>query len=260
MHRFLFISIIFIFLMPYRHSENSGSTPIKSEIKVHSTLVQPYKRTQWEKCITRSSFLLYSSFLCHTDTHNTQPRLQSNRRSRCTISCWSIRKEHSETNTSLSHHFYHIHLSYVIQTLTKLDLWNNQIGNQGAQYLGEALQKNTVREIHHSLFISIIFIFLMPYRHSLDSTSAPIRSEIKVHNIFVEHYKRTKWDKKHSLHFWRIYLFYFIQTLTDLYIYEGQNERSKCIVSWGLEEKQDKFRYTLWWYQINSREILLFVL
>jgi hypothetical protein len=35
---------------------------------------------------------------------------------------------------------------YFIQTLTTLYLGVNQIGAQGAQYLGEALQKNTVRQ------------------------------------------------------------------------------------------------------------------
>ncbi len=153
------------------------------------------KRTQRKKCITRSSFLSYLSFLCHTDAHRTQPQQQPNRSSRCTISWRRITKEHSERNASLSLHFYHIHLSYAIQTLTRLNLDSNQIGAQGAQYLGEALQKNTVREMHHSLIISIIFIFLMPYRRSQNSTSTTIKSEIKVHNILVQHYKRTQWEK-----------------------------------------------------------------
>ena len=43
-------------------------------------------------------------------------------------------------------HFYHSHFHYVIQTLTRLDLSNNQIGAQGVQYLSNALQKNKVRE------------------------------------------------------------------------------------------------------------------
>jgi hypothetical protein len=39
-------------------------------------------------------------------------------------------------------HFFHFHLSLFIQTLTRLDLSENQIGDKGAQYLGEALKKN----------------------------------------------------------------------------------------------------------------------
>jgi hypothetical protein len=46
-----------------------------------------------------------------------------------------------------------------------------------------------------SLFISFIFIFRFSYRHSLDSTSLKIKSEIKVHNIWVKHYKIRQWDK-----------------------------------------------------------------
>ncbi len=42
-------------------------------------------------------------------------------------------------------YFYHI-ISTIIQTLTELFLQNNQIGDEGAQYLGEALQENTVRQ------------------------------------------------------------------------------------------------------------------
>jgi hypothetical protein len=35
---------------------------------------------------------------------------------------------------------------YLTQTLTTLNLHGNQIGDKGAQYLGEALRTNTVRE------------------------------------------------------------------------------------------------------------------
>jgi len=87
-------------------------------------------------------------------------------------------------------HLYHIHLPYFIQTLTRLDLSDNQIGAQGTQYLGEGFQKNKVRQ--NSFFISIIFIFLTSYRHSLYSTFPRIKSVPKVHSILVKYYKRTK--------------------------------------------------------------------
>jgi hypothetical protein len=138
-----FISIIFIFRISYRHSPHSTSPGIQSAIKVHNILVKHCKRTQWDKQ-SASSFLSYSSFVFHTDTHHTQPLRDSNRTSSCRISWWSIAKEHSETNNQFLH-FYHIHLSHFIQTLTTLDLSRNEIGNEGVQYLGEALQKNTVR-------------------------------------------------------------------------------------------------------------------
>jgi hypothetical protein len=110
------------------------------------------------------------------------------------MSRWSIAKEHSETNKQFLH-FYHIHVSHFIQTLTELNLSKNQIGDKGAQCLGEGLQKNTVRQTI-SFFISIIFIFRISYRHSQNSTSLKIKSAIKVHNVLVKHCKRTQWDKQ----------------------------------------------------------------
>jgi len=76
-----------------------------------------------------------------------------------------------------------------IQTLTKLYLSYNLIGDQGAQYFGEALQQNTVRSSPLLIF-SIISFFSLSYRHSLHSTCGSIKSEIKVHNISVKHYNK----------------------------------------------------------------------
>ncbi len=45
-------------------------------------------------------------------------------------------------------HLYPIRLSYFMQILTTLYLHENQIGDKGAEYLGEGLQNNTVREKH----------------------------------------------------------------------------------------------------------------
>jgi hypothetical protein len=144
---------------------------------------------QWHKQSV-SPFLSYSSFAFHTDTHKTRPLWQWNRRWRCTISWWSIAKEHSETSNQFLH-FYHIHLSHSIQTLTTLDLYHNRIEPSGAQYLAEALKKNTVRQTI-SFFISIIFIFRITYSHSQHSTSPGIKSAMKVHNILMKHWKRTQ--------------------------------------------------------------------
>jgi hypothetical protein len=58
-----------------------------------------------------------------------------------------------------------------IQELTELSLSNNEIGDKGAQYLGEELKKNTVRQII-SLFISIIIILHIDTHH----TSPPQKS------------------------------------------------------------------------------------
>ena len=80
-----------------------------------------------------------------------------------------------------------------IQTLTTLDLAHNQIGDQGAQYLGEALRHNTVRSSLLHVFIIISFLSLS-YRHSLHSTCRTIKLEIKVHNIWVKHSNTRQWD------------------------------------------------------------------
>jgi hypothetical protein len=115
----------------------------------------------------------------------------------CKIYWWSVTKEYSETKlVSLSLHLYHIYLCYFIQTLSTLYLTNNQIGDKCAKSIGEALQKNTVRENQSLfLFISVIFIFLISYRPSRNSTSPTIKSEIKVQNLLVKRYKRIQWDK-----------------------------------------------------------------
>jgi len=75
-----------------------------------------------------------------------------------------------------------IQCDHHLQTLATLNLESNQIGDEGAQYLGEALQHNTVRP---SLFhvVSIISFFSLSYRHSLHSTLRAMKLELKVHNI-----------------------------------------------------------------------------
>ena len=106
---------------------------------------------------------LPSSHSCvfHTDTHCTQPLPQWNRSSRCTILGWSIATQYSEiiTPSCLYHHLIPVSC---IQTLSTLDLRYNEIGDQGAQYLGEALRHNTVRSsllhvfYHHLIPVSFI--------------------------------------------------------------------------------------------------------
>jgi hypothetical protein len=80
-----------------------------------------------------------------------------------------------------------------MQILKELYLQGNEIGDEGAQYLGEALQKNTVREREiNRIFIFTIFIFIISYRHSQHFTSSTIKLEMKVHSILVKDYKRTQ--------------------------------------------------------------------
>ena len=94
---------------------------------------------------------------------------------------WSV----TSTNTI----FVSLRSTFLLsQTLTTLNLWNNQIGDQAAQYLGAALQHNTVSDINtHSLFVSLMFTFLLCHRHSSHSTSVAIKSELKVHNVLLKY-------------------------------------------------------------------------
>jgi len=124
---------------------------------------------------------------------------------RCTISGWSITKQFSERSSLLLilllHLFHHFTLFHFIQTLTTLNLEYNKIGEKGAQYLGEALRNNSVRDRYSFSFFffflySIISLFSISisYRHSLHSPFTAIKSEIKVHNIWLKHYETIQWE------------------------------------------------------------------
>ena len=153
---------------------------MKSEIKVHNTWLKHCDTIQWDN---HAFMFLPSSHPClfHTDTHYTRPLQQSNRRSRCTILGWSIATQYSQIITPWCFYPHLIRVSF-IQTLTALNLNANQIGAQGAQYLAEALRHNTVRSSLLDVFTIISFLSLL-YRHSLHSTCAWIKSELKVHSI-----------------------------------------------------------------------------
>ncbi len=186
----IFIFIIFIFIISYRHSKNSTSTTIKLQIKVHNILVKDYKRTQWEREIyTIFIFIIFIFIISHRHSQNSTSAIIKSE-----IKVHNILVKYYK-RTLLERelhdlHLYHIQLYYFIQSLTRLDLDHNQIEDKSAQYLSEGLQKNTVRERANYT----IFIFILPYRHSLHSTSTAIKLEIKVHNILVKDYERTQWE------------------------------------------------------------------
>jgi hypothetical protein len=71
-----------------------------------------------------------------------------------------------------------------IQKLTSLDLRGNQIGDQGAKHLSDALLHNTVRQKNFFfLVLFLIQLFSTSYRNSLHSTSGAIESESKEQSI-----------------------------------------------------------------------------
>jgi len=188
LHVFIIISFL---SLSYRHSLHSALTSIELELKVHNIWVKHCDTIQWDHY---SFMFLPSSHSClfHIDTHCTWPVVQWNQRSRCTIFGWSIATQYSEIITPSCFYHHHIPVSF-IQTLTTLHLNDNQIGDQGAQYLGEALRHNTVRSLLLHVFTIITFLSLS-YRHSLYLTCRPMESEIKVHNIWVKHCDTIQWD------------------------------------------------------------------
>jgi len=194
LHVFTIISFL---SLSYRHSLHSTLRTIKSGRKVHNTWVKHCDTIQWDY---HSFMFLPSSHSClfHTGTHCTQPVAQSNWSSRCTIFGWSIATQYSEIIT-LSCFYHHLIPVSFIQTLTTLYLKDNQIWAQGAQYLGEGLRHNTVRLSLLHVFTIISFLSLS-YRYSLHSTLAVIKSELKVHNIWVKYCDTIKWDH-HSFMF-----------------------------------------------------------
>jgi len=164
---------------------------MKLELKVRNIWVKHCDTIQWDY---HSFIFLPSSHFClfHTDTHYTQPVVQWNWSSRCAIFGWSITTQYSEIIAPSSFYHHLIPVSF-IQTLTTLNLDGNQIGDQGAQYLGEALRHNRVRLSLFHIFTIISFLSLS-YRHWLHSTLTTTKSELKVRNIWVKHYDTIQWD------------------------------------------------------------------
>ncbi len=54
----------------------------------------------------------------------------------------------------------YIDVKFFTQTLTSLELQENQIGDEGVQYLTDALKNNQV-----NFFISLVWILIFSYRH-----------------------------------------------------------------------------------------------
>jgi len=81
-----------------------------------------------------------------TDTHHSKPLMESNRWCRCTINCWSIRNKSSEILILFVH--LYISLLYLFQTLIKLNLSENQMGEESEELLSELLEKRLILGIY----------------------------------------------------------------------------------------------------------------
>ncbi len=150
-----------------------------------------------------SSFLSFSVFTFYTDTHYAQSPKQSNRRSRCTIHWSSITKQHCQ-NKSISSF---LSFSFFIQTLTTLNLSLNQIGGQGAQSIGQALQNNTVRinqslhfsHFHFSPFIQTLTTLNLRNNQIGDQGAQSIGQALQYNTVRINL----------SLHFFHFHFFHF---------------------------------------------------
>ena len=86
-----------------------------------------------------------------------------------------------------------------MQTLIKLDLRNNQILAQGAQYLGEALQKNAVRQNHSLRFHHIHLSHFIQTLKELALQHNRIRAQGA--QYLGEALQKNSVSQNHSLHF-----------------------------------------------------------
>ncbi len=134
---------IYSFIYFYRHSQHWICGATKSVLKAQNILRMRWGRTWWDCSHHSTTYAsIHSSF--STDTHNSSPRVEPNRRSRRKTSCECVAAKQGKIahSTRLPMHLS-IHLSP--QTLTTLNLEMNEISTQGAEHLANALQQNVVR-------------------------------------------------------------------------------------------------------------------
>lgn len=110
-------------------------------MKEHSTWEVFCKWTKWDSTFTHLIPHLLFSF--NTDAYDAEHWRKQYRWCRCTVSRKCIASEQSKI--SLFHIVLLIYALHFTQMLTTLNLHGNNIGAPGAQYLGNALQVNTVR-------------------------------------------------------------------------------------------------------------------
>ncbi len=98
---------------------------------------------------------------------------------------------------------------HFIQTLTQLNLSINRIGAQGAQYLGEALQKNSVRLNDH--FLHFYHMHILHFIQTLTQLNLG-SNEIGVQGaqyLGEALQKNSVRQSNHFLHFYHMHIFAF---------------------------------------------------
>ena len=196
-------SILFV---SHRHSQRCIFHITTSVLKEHGIYHVYCKWTESDLTSLHPNTDSLSWF--HTDSHNAGS-------SRERYWCWRssavskcIASEHSQTQLlSISALIYLLHFT---QTLTTLDLGNNNISAVGTQHLTSALPANTVRrDFSTSQHSSTV---LTSHRHSQRCILIGTISALKEHSIWQMHCKRTEWEST----FLHLITYHFIQTLTTL--------------------------------------------
>lgn len=132
-----------MFVLAHRHLRYSNLIRIKSETKGHNILWRLYESIRSERK-TLLVYLTYFFVISHRHLpHSISMWIKSD------MLGWSIllrpyAKTQWAAKTLLDK--YCILNCYLTQTLTTLNLDVNQIGDAGAQYLGDCLRINTVRK------------------------------------------------------------------------------------------------------------------
>jgi hypothetical protein len=179
----------YLFIIYHRHSQHLTSVPTKSVIKVQNILRMHCSKTRYFRLDNSTSYgTIYSSFI--TDTHNTWPPCQpyqwSRRRTSC--ECIAAKQGNIAHTTPLPMELFIHHLS---QTLTTLNLYKNQIGDQAAEHLANALQQNKVTSLRQLHFLCN-YSFIIYHRHSQHLTSVSTKSVLKAQNILRMHCSKTR--------------------------------------------------------------------
>ena len=165
----------------HRYSRPWLLTKTRSTLKVHGICQMHWKWTVWGSTSFHLMAYVLPSF--HKDTHIAESSTEQHQRWRSTAFSKCIPSEHSEAwLLSISCLMYYL---FFEQTLTTLNLRDNNIGDEGAQHLATALQVNTVRfDFSPSHLLSTIFIW---HRHSRTWILPKTRSAMKEYSTWQGH-------------------------------------------------------------------------
>jgi hypothetical protein len=146
-------------------------------MKVHSILLMYYKQIKWETFCIYLLHIYYIIQYRHSQHLIFHRMISAMKEYSIWLKCFKITRWIS----SITVLYYTSIIIVFFQTLTTLDLHQNKISFQGAQYLGTALQNNTVGA--RLWFMYYRSIDVLRNRHLKHSTLIIIILLIKEHDI-----------------------------------------------------------------------------